>query len=603
MQNYRIDKWSIEELNDFQAAKSLIIPTFQRAYVWDSKRKREFIDSLRKGYPFGTLLVYQQGDRYTIIDGLQRTTTIIDYFSQPKKYFSKDGLLDPAILHELAECYDSSDDIIGEEIEKWFLNSSIEKIGDFSDHSKFGELGLLRFLNEEMKVEQLGEAKEKKIDHCLSAILNDIQNGYKIENSDVPILVYYGPKETLPEVFKRLNRQGKPLTTYEILGATLSDKGVALPDDLISKKIKKKIDERVESYRKLGYVYETQNGDDEIVDEDAVINPFQYLYGLGKVLSEEFPSLFGESDANDFDVETFAFNLVCYCFKKDVVVMDKVIEEHIVGADSLAIKKLHEGIFEAAKNIHITLRPYIDFFLNSNRKTSRFLPPHSDYQIVAYVAGMFHVLQDNLDTLESYKNSVRSNYVYDILTEKWSGTGNRRALEWVMNPKAPVDQKEWGRVLDLWLNEQNGRKDKKRSGQTREAVLILQYLYSRILTHEDAQNDVVYELDHLVPVKRLTGLIKDGEEGLAINSIANIALIPSRSNRVKRDRTIYEIDGITPDEICELERYTFTTADELGFAVKGSKQMTRGEYHKFLLARSIKIKSKFLEMLGRWDTE
>ncbi|MGI6474652.1 MAG: DUF262 domain-containing protein [Thermoactinomyces vulgaris] len=61
------------------------LPKFQRNLVWKEKNKIEFIESLKKGYPFGTLLLYKQEDKddiFSLIDGLQRSSTIKDYYEQ-----------------------------------------------------------------------------------------------------------------------------------------------------------------------------------------------------------------------------------------------------------------------------------------------------------------------------------------------------------------------------------------------------------------------------------------------------------------------------------------------------------------------------------------
>lgn len=72
------------------------MPGFQRAFRWDVKDRRALIDSIYRGYPVGTLLLWKnpplateagrplgmtgvanpQGDRYLVVDGQQRLTTL-----------------------------------------------------------------------------------------------------------------------------------------------------------------------------------------------------------------------------------------------------------------------------------------------------------------------------------------------------------------------------------------------------------------------------------------------------------------------------------------------------------------------------------------------
>ena len=51
----------------------------QREYIWDVKRRRYFIDSVRKGFPFGQLVLHRRDDGLYIIDGQQRAITLVSY--------------------------------------------------------------------------------------------------------------------------------------------------------------------------------------------------------------------------------------------------------------------------------------------------------------------------------------------------------------------------------------------------------------------------------------------------------------------------------------------------------------------------------------------
>ncbi|PAK38863.1 DUF262 domain-containing protein [Peribacillus simplex] len=68
------------------------VPTFQRRLVWSKQQKHEFIETLSKGYPFGSVLIYnyENNDGMMLIDGLQRFSTIIDYENHPENYIDTD---------------------------------------------------------------------------------------------------------------------------------------------------------------------------------------------------------------------------------------------------------------------------------------------------------------------------------------------------------------------------------------------------------------------------------------------------------------------------------------------------------------------------------
>lgn len=67
----------------------IFIPPYQRAYVWTTKQKCEFIESLLLGLPIPYLFTADHEGRSEIVDGSQRIRTIAKYFNNE---FSLEGL-------------------------------------------------------------------------------------------------------------------------------------------------------------------------------------------------------------------------------------------------------------------------------------------------------------------------------------------------------------------------------------------------------------------------------------------------------------------------------------------------------------------------------
>ena len=87
---------TVEELLKLGTDGRLRVPSFQRALKWDAEDKWKLLDSMERGYPIGTLLLWKraastedtgsplprgptlpsQGDVYLIVDGQQRITTL-----------------------------------------------------------------------------------------------------------------------------------------------------------------------------------------------------------------------------------------------------------------------------------------------------------------------------------------------------------------------------------------------------------------------------------------------------------------------------------------------------------------------------------------------
>ena len=96
-------------LDDFDKGK-IQVPPFQRDFVWSNDKKLDLMDSLKKGFPIGSVLFWQPDsensfnilddeiqsigsyvlpndihDFYFILDGIQRLSTLFGCFTDPKK--------------------------------------------------------------------------------------------------------------------------------------------------------------------------------------------------------------------------------------------------------------------------------------------------------------------------------------------------------------------------------------------------------------------------------------------------------------------------------------------------------------------------------------
>jgi uncharacterized protein with ParB-like and HNH nuclease domain len=87
-------KGSVEELVKMVQRRQLRLPAMQRKYVWRGTRVRDLLDSLYRGYPSGTILVWanrdpvpvrdmaiaqneeHSGDYQLLLDGQQRITSL-----------------------------------------------------------------------------------------------------------------------------------------------------------------------------------------------------------------------------------------------------------------------------------------------------------------------------------------------------------------------------------------------------------------------------------------------------------------------------------------------------------------------------------------------
>jgi hypothetical protein len=75
--------FNISTLFSFIESGAVIIPGFQRNYVWDIKRASKLIESLILGLPVPQIFLYEEGrNRFLVIDGQQRLMSIYYFIKQ-----------------------------------------------------------------------------------------------------------------------------------------------------------------------------------------------------------------------------------------------------------------------------------------------------------------------------------------------------------------------------------------------------------------------------------------------------------------------------------------------------------------------------------------
>lgn len=135
---WKPDSFTAIEIQSKIDSKEFVVPKYQRGCVWNKKKKDEFIDTLKRGLPFGTILLYHDSEKgqYRIIDGLQRASTIWNFVNQPAPFFNEDDIEDN-LPKELAKVtgvsnYSALVDGIRDHLIQWVRDSfsSMDEVKD-----------------------------------------------------------------------------------------------------------------------------------------------------------------------------------------------------------------------------------------------------------------------------------------------------------------------------------------------------------------------------------------------------------------------------------------------------------------------------------------
>lgn len=194
----------------------LVIPDFQRNFVWKSKKKEQLLDSLFRGFPIGAITLYEDKNAYYIIDGLQRINTLNQYLSRPvaiisfERFYKKVEMDIQDFLKE--EQLRIEESALRKCIKKWY-----EKLGALYEFEKVSVLYAI-LKNSDKKIAETFESLE-----LVERLLDILKAKIEIAHDDIALIIYRGNKEDLPELFKNINTGSVALSQYEILQSVWND--------------------------------------------------------------------------------------------------------------------------------------------------------------------------------------------------------------------------------------------------------------------------------------------------------------------------------------------------------------------------------------------
>ncbi len=213
-----MDTLSIRLIIEQVERGQLRVPAFQRGFVWEPDRVAFFMDSIFKQYPFGSLLLWRAQERLKcerslgpfqlpepvadypldyVLDGQQRITSLYSTFqtgrSAPQSSDWKDIYFDYSLP------FDAQDT-------QFFalLQAEVDASRHFPLRALFDTIAYRRATS------GFDEAKAKKID--------DMQTVFK--ETGIPAqIIRPAERQTVAVIFERINRQGVPLDTLQLLSA------------------------------------------------------------------------------------------------------------------------------------------------------------------------------------------------------------------------------------------------------------------------------------------------------------------------------------------------------------------------------------------------
>lgn len=209
---------TIREIIESVYRGQIRIPAFQRGFIWEPDRVSFLIDSIYKGYPFGSVLFWRTKEPLKterdlgpfklpapqtdypidyVLDGQQRITSIFGVFQTELKHEIKTNWKD--IYFDFTQTEDVQ--------ESQFVALAPDEV-DEQKHFP------LRCLFDTTEYRQ----KTRNLDDETALKIDNVQTRFK--EARIPVQSFRTEeKEKVAIIFERINRQGVPLDTLQLLSA------------------------------------------------------------------------------------------------------------------------------------------------------------------------------------------------------------------------------------------------------------------------------------------------------------------------------------------------------------------------------------------------
>jgi predicted nucleic acid-binding protein len=204
----------------------LNVPEFQRKYVWRASKVADLVDSLWRGYPIGTLLLWEssyespqtalssQGRKLWIVDGQQRVTSLALLFGKKPYWWSNAA--------QWNKFYDKYNVLVNiakdkDDLEFGLMNPVRRKSNEW--------ISVRSVLHSE-SLSQLALDVSGKLgdDQRFAEIHEKLQSIRRIENAQLYEIIVDHELEDVAEIFGRLNTAGTKIRESDIIIALVAAK-------------------------------------------------------------------------------------------------------------------------------------------------------------------------------------------------------------------------------------------------------------------------------------------------------------------------------------------------------------------------------------------
>ncbi len=541
---YSYQKTTIQKMiNDYKNG-ILRVPKIQRTLVWKKEDKETLQESMKKGFPFGVIFLHEIDGQKYILDGLQRTSTIIEIYQNIFKNMSTEALSN-SIKHSIL-LHKQNDPQIAKDFDDEKYISFFEKVLKNSDWIK--EISDIKGskstkFSDKLKKENAEEINKEKLNYAdvggiASRVYEIAVENLGIENHEIQTIVFTGTIEEASELFRLINIQGKKLTNTDIWRAMWSIKKMEIENYEV---IIDKIANALEPAFKGLFISHEKN--DDLTPYDIIWYIFQEAIGgnWDSHMAREFTGTINNTKKSDeqIDISSLIYIIKIYLREHENNIEktnfpDKEIGDKIYEyiKDMEHINKIINYIKESIEIYNEIFRFFKDFKGNAKKDEYRLMP--KGVYIVAYLGSIFKKIIQKGDSFNKSKfikencDLLKQYYIYDLLNKTFSSSSSNKAYEAMVEDKYYKILKfsSFESQINLYFSNQN---EDLKNFNNKSSILMSMVYGDSISVSENSNNH--FENDHLIPRSILEkNNIKNA------SCFANFSILINDKNNHKSDK-------------------------------------------------------------------
>lgn len=549
-----MNKYKSGDIRFSELVNSVVLPPFQRRLVWSKKQKEDFIETLSNGYPFGSILIYKYKDdptqtKYTLIDGLQRYSTIKEFQLHPERYMDFDNIVE-SLFDLIASDHISDITLSVEKKIKSTINSKLtEVISSRTQYQDSWNWALVDRLKEDGLSGYYDPRFDRKITDLQTEAMKQIDQHIDTKNIVIPFIEFLGDEDELATVFENLNRGGKKLSKYQVFAAQWSSNEITLGNTTHNLAI---LDKVINRYKKLikDRDIDIENFDADAMKKSKKINLAELCGALGELILESVPVFWDKSAFNNEDkANAIGYSTVAITLGISNKKLNSISQHSELFNNPLFLESYIEKITKEYQTINNYFEKYLKLpGISSNKKFES--KTAADFQILSFFASLWTAkytlnnTKNEFDILPKYKKTyvtILNNFIYyfleDVTSKQWSGTGDSK-LDRIYIDKNNRYVKNIPRsVLEDSLNkwwEDRSSLPSINFDPVSKMILTVQTSF-----FDKQYNASSYDLEHIISKSSLNKIYT--QDDIPAGSLGNMMFLDSSYNRAKKDVNLYDI--------------------------------------------------------------